>query len=325
MKKTIALLLALIISAAMISCTFQPGTPVDDGTQINIGVMSGPTGMGLAKLMDDNKADNSKYAFEVYSDPQVAMPDLINKDLDMLCLPTNAAANLYNKNKDIISVIAINTLGSLYLMTDENTTVNSIQDLEGKTIYTSVASSTTVPILNTILSKNGVNATIEVEDNHDALVARVVKNEVSIAVLPEPKVSAALKQNATYSIDLNISDEWIKVSENSLAMGCIVVRNEFLNAHEGAVIRFLNEYKSSIDFISNMENLDVSAQMIVDGGVLPALPIAKSALANLAGSIVFIDGEAMKSTLVDFYTVLLETMPAAIGNALPADSFYYGA
>ena len=58
----------------------------------------------------------------------------------------------------------------------------AITDLEGKTIYTSVASSTTVPILNTILSKNGVNATIEVEDNHDALVARVVKNEVSIAV-----------------------------------------------------------------------------------------------------------------------------------------------
>ena len=324
MKKIISLLLFIsLLISSVISCTFPSASPEDDGTKINIGVMSGPTGMGMAKLMSDYKDKQTNYAFEIYSDPQVAMPDLINKELDMLCLPTNAAANLYNKNKGIISVIAVNTLGSLYLLTDSTTTINSIKDLEGKTIYTSVASSTTVPILNTILSKNNVNATIEVEDSHDALVARIVKNEVSIAVLPEPKVSAALKQNNTYSVDLNISNAWDEVCPSSLTMGCIVVRNEFLNAHEGAVIRFLNDYKASIEFISNPENLDTAAQMIVDGSVLPALPIAKSALSNLSGSIVFIDGEQMKSALLDFYAVLLDSMPQSIGNSLPDDSFYY--
>ncbi len=326
MKKTLSLLLAVaLLVCAFTSCIFPSSEPSDDGAKIRIGVMSGPTGMGMAKLMADAKENTEKYEFEVYSDPQVAMPDLLKKELDMLCLPTNAAANLYNKNSGVISVIAINTLGSLYLLTDENTTVNSISDLEGKTIYTSVASSTTVPILRTILSKNGVDATIEVEENHDALVARIVKGEVSVAVLPEPKVSATLKQNATYSIDLDISEEWDKVSDNALTMGCIVVRNEFLNQHEGAVLRFLDEYEKSINYISSSENLDSAAQMIIDGGVLPALPIAKSALQNLGNSIAYMDGKDMKSALVEFYSVLLETMPAAIGNALPDDAFYYGA
>ena len=324
MKKIICMLLFVtLLVASMYSCTFPSSSPTDDDTKINIGVMSGPTGMGMAKLMSDYRDDQSNYSFEVYSDPQVAMPDLINKELDMLCLPTNAAANLYNKNKNMISVIAVNTLGSLYLLTDSDTTINSIADLEGKTIYTSVASSTTVPILNTILSKNNIEANIEVEDNHDTLVARIVKNEVSIAILPEPKVSAALKQNSTYSLDLNISEEWEKVCPSSLTMGCIVVRNEFLNAHKDAVTRFLDEYKQSIQYISNPDNLDAASQMIVDGNVLPALQIAKSALSNLSDSIVFIDGVQMKSALVDFYKVLIESMPQSIGNALPDDSFYY--
>ena len=322
MKKIIALLFVSIITISLFSCTFPSNNSTDGTVNINIGVMAGPTGMGMAKLMNDNTDENAKYSFEVFSDPQVAMPELINKSLDMLCLPTNAAANLFNKNSSV-SVIAINTLGSLYLLTDENTTVNSIHDLEGKTIYTSVASSTTVPILSTILSKNGVNATIEVEENHDALVARVVKNEVAIAVLPEPKVSATLKQNSKYKIALNISEEWDKVSDNSLTMGCIVVRNEFLNTNENAVKTFLNDYKNSIEYISNPQNLDSAAEMIVNANVLPALPIAKSALTNLSGSIVFIDGSAMKEALVDFYSVLLESMPEAIGNKLPDDSFYY--
>ena len=324
MKKIISRLLLIVVLASSIACSFPGLTPEDDGAKMNIGVMSGPTGMGMAKLMKDNAESTEKYAFELYSSPQDAMADLLSCELDLLCLPTNTAATLYNKNENIISVLAINTLGSLYLLSDESTTITSVSDLAGKTIYTSVASSTTVPILNAILEKNGVSATVEVEADHDSLVSRIAKGEVSLAVLPEPKVTAALMQNATYSVDLNLSSEWDKVFENSLTMGCIVVRNEFLNAHEGAVQRFLHEYEESINYIANPENLDSAAQMICDVGVIPKLPIAKKSLSNLKGSIVYLDGEDMKMSLVEFYNVLLESMPQSIANKLPGDSFYYG-
>jgi NitT/TauT family transport system substrate-binding protein len=313
MKKIVSLILIVALFAlAATSCAFQK----NDDTVVRIGVMSGPTGMGMAKLMNDEGAkETSKYEFTVYSAPTNATADLANGSLDMLCLPTNTAANLANQKSDYITVLSINCLGSLYLLSDGNTEIKSVSDLAGKTIYASVPSSTTGPIINYILDKNNVDANVVFEADHDALVAKIASGEAPIAVLPEPKATAALTKNSAYSVDLNLSTEWDKISEEPLAMGCIVVKNEFLSAHKSVVDKFLNDYEASIDFIGDEDNLDSSAAMIVDAGVLPALPVAKKALKNLYGSIEYIDGDDMKAALKGFYT--------AIGLNSPADSFYY--
>ena len=163
------------------------------------------------------------------------------------------------------------------------------------------------------------NVNIVVEANHDAVSAKILKGEIEIAVLPEPKATATIltaKQNGqNYSIKLNLSAEWDKVSDNSLSMGCIIVKNDFLKAHEGAFVSFMNEAKASIEYIGNSANKSSAAQMIVDAGILPKLPIANSALNNLYGSIVYQDGEEMKNTLVSFYD--------AIELSKPANDFYY--
>lgn len=321
MKKTaLILILTLLLLALVPSCGQTPPAP-EDNTVAHVGALLGPTGMGMAKLMLDEK-DTGKYVFSTYSAPTDAVNDLASGELDMLCMPTNTAATLANKNSNYITVLCVNTLGSLFLITDENTEVRSIADLEGKTIYTSVATSTTNPIVQYLLDKNHVNATIETVADHDALVASVVKGEVSIAVLPEPKVSAALMQAKTYSIALNLSEEWDKVSDRSLTMGCLVVRNDFLSAHKTVVDRFLAEYRTSVDYI-NTAAVDDAAQVIVDAGILPKLPVAKSALTHLKGSLVCLTGKDMKAALVSFYGELLTAMPASIGNKLPVDDFYY--
>ena len=311
MKKIIAILLVAVTLTLIL-----PSCKKEDDTVISIGVLAGPTGMGMAKLMTDESFDN-KYEFFVRSDPTDAIAELANGDVDMLCLPTNTAATLAANKSDYISVLAINCLGSLYIMSDGNTEIDSIDDLEGQTIYASNSSSTTGPIINYILEKNDINATVVFEDEvHDTLVEKVEKGLVSIALLPEPKATAAIKKNAEYSIDLNLSEEWDKVSDLPLTMGCIVVRNDFLKEHTELVNSFLDDYKASIDYIGSSENLDSAAQMIVDAGVLTQLPVAKSALSNLYGSIVFIEGEDMENALKGFYD--------AIGQAkLPDGSFYY--
>ena len=315
MKKIIALLLLIAaIAMTLSSCT----TPENDETEkLSIGVMSGPTGMGMAKLMYDNKDNTEKYEFKIYNDPNSATADLANGTVDMLCLPTNLAANLSIKQADYISTIAVNCLGSLYLLSKGDESIEDINDLEGKTIYTSVKTSTTAPILNYILDEAGVNATVEdsVYADHDSLVAAIKNGDVDLAVLPEPKASAALKQNAGYKIALNLSTEWELVSTEPLTMGCIVVRNDFLATSKGTVDAFLTEYKASIEYIGNKANHEEAANMIVENAIIPALPIAKSALTNLYGSIVYIDGADMQAALVSFYD--------AIGNSQPSDEFYY--
>lgn len=319
MKKILSLILVLTLALfAVCSCDPEPAT---DDVQIKIGVMNGPTGMGMAKLISDNKGNDQKYDFSLYSSPTDATAALANGELDMLCVPTNLAANLANKQSDYITVAAINCLGSLYLLTDGSVEINSIEDLAGKTITYGEPTSTTGPIIKYLLSKNDIEAEFAVENTNEIVSSKMVSGEASIVILPEPKATAAInaakKNGKDYSISLNLSTEWSKVSgeDTPLTMGCIIVSNTFVAEHSSALDSFLEEYKSSIEYIGNSDNHEAAAQMIVDAGVLPQLPVAKSALTNLYGSIVYMDGADMENALKAFY--------AAIGLTSPSDNFFY--
>ena len=318
MKKALALILTLTLALlALASCA--PKT-----SKIEVGYLNGPTGMGMAKLIADTPEDSNEYAFSPYIDPNNAATDLLNGTIDMACLPTNTAANLFNKGNDI-SVIAINTLGSLFIIADQSTNIETVSDLSGKTIYASVPGSTTEPIIKHILEANDVQAEILVDSpKHEDLVKKVKEsNGTAIAVLPEPMVSNALLQAPNYEVKLNLSEEWSKVSDQPLAMGCIVVRNDFLKEYESSVYAFLTDYKASVDFIAKKENAQAAAQTIVSVGIIPKLPLATSALKNLEGAIVLITGEEMTQTLKAFYSVLLESSAASVGGKQPAENFYY--
>ncbi len=324
MKKITSLLLVITLIASLFALSSCSKDGEDENVTIKIGVMNGPTGMGMAKLMADN-TDGKKYEFRAFSSPNDATAAIANGELDMLCLPTNLAANLAAKQNNFITVLSINCLGSLYVVTDGTVSVNSIKDLEGKTVYYGEPTSTTPAILNFLLEQNDIKdkVTLEALATNELVGEKIIKGEVSIAVLPEPKATATLAQAANnqnntknYSISLNISEEWDKVSDSPLTMGCIIVSNKFLKEHKSAVDAFLGEYKASIEYIGNKSNLDSAAKMIADAKILPSEPVAKKALNNLYGSIVYIDGADMKNALLEFY--------AAINLRVnPGDNFYY--
>ncbi len=316
MKKIIALLLALVLTVFALASCNQPDGEL---ATIKIGVMNGPTGMGMAKLISDNGTESEKYTFTSFSSPTDATASLANGELDMLCVPTNLAANLAKANADYISVAAINCLGSLYVVSDGKEQLNTFADLDGKTVYCGEPTSTTPSILNYLFDLYDIEVDLVIESTNEIVSAKMVSGEISIAVLPEPKATAAIlaakQSDKTYSIALNISEEWSAKSASPLTMGCIIVKNDFLAENKSIVDAFLKEYEKSVAYIADPTNKDVAAQMIVDAGILPKLPVAKSALGNLYGSIVYMDGAEMKAALEGFYT--------AIGYPMPSDSFYY--
>ena len=323
MKKITSILLILaLLTLSLASCSLFHQKN-DGATKINVGALAGPTGMGMAKMIADNGLDSDKYSFTVFGSPENAKDAFIAGDVDAICFPTNTAANLLGALKGDLYIAAINCLGSLYLLTDANIEIKSIKDLEGKTIYASVPNSTTGPILNYILEKNDVNATVSFEydgetlASHDQLSALMAKGLIDIAVLPEPKATATISANAALglSIDLNLSSEWDKISEEPLTMGCIIFKKSFVDKNAALVDAFLAEYKASIEYINDKANNEAAANMIFEAGILPKAAIAKKALNNLYGSIVYLDGAEMKSALVSFYT--------AIGMNLPGDEIYY--
>ena len=335
MKKLLALILIVTtLVPALASCGLFKKE--NDDTVIRIAYMNGPTGMGMAKLIHDNGGveGNEKYQFIKYTDAALATADLREGKVDMACIPTNTAATLYNKFESI-SVLALNCLNSLYVMTKTGVTVEDFADLEGKTIYT-IQNGTPAAILKYLLEECDVNATVKTSigegENEKVITAPtdllplLVAGKVDIALVPEPVATAAPlkitseKKDYNYTVAINLSDAWAEISTSPVAMGCIVANKDFVSENKDAVDAFLAEYKSSIEYVANAQNRDTAAQYVVDAGVLDALPAAKKSLANLGSAIAYSDGAEMKETLVAFYNAIGLNL---IGGRLPDDDFYY--
>ena len=324
MKKLIATLLILTLSIfALVSCG-------DDGkkddTVIRVGYINGPTGMGMAKMINDNK-DGTKYEFSFFQTPAAAKDALVAGNVDIACLSTDVAANTYNTVDDNTTALAINTLSALFLVTDADTNITAFDkaNLDGKKIYT-IAQGTPLKVLNALLQRYDINAEVLTSVNGTTLSSpenlkdAIVAGSVSIAVVPEPALSAsftarAASQKSAYKVVTNLADVWDAKITTPMAMGCIVANRKFAIDHKERINEFLAEYKSSIEFVANPANIDSAAQYIADATILPNVKIAKSALANLGDSIAYIDGAAMKTTLSAFYPI--------INISTPKDAFFY--
>lgn len=303
MKKVVSYLLGLLMVCGVL--TAQAET-------LRIGVMSGPTGMGMAALMGQ---ENEAYAFDVYAAPTNATADLASGTLDLLCLPTNTAAMLANKQAGHYSVLAINCLSSLYVLSDGTKPIESVADLAGETVVAGVPSSTTGPILQQIFAKQGLDVELSWEADHDAVITRMMQGDVHVVVLPEPKATVALTKVEGWQMVLPVGEMWDAVFDTRLPMGCIVARSEVIQGNRAAIDQFLADYQASIQQIANPDNQAESAQLIADAGVLPSAGVAKKALSNLDGALVYEDEEAMKTDLTAFY--------ALIEVPCPDDGFFY--
>ena len=141
MKRFVSLLLAVLMAAAVLSgCAKQPQTPEtpqEEAVTIRVGGLKGPTSMGLVKLLDD--AENQKTAnaidFQMAASANELNPLFLKGELDILAVPANLGSVLYNKTQGGVKMLAVSTLGVLYMVEKGGETVTDIKSLAGKTIY----------------------------------------------------------------------------------------------------------------------------------------------------------------------------------------------
>ena len=291
-------------------------------------VLSGPTGVGAAKLMADNEAaaqeDKVLASAVVEADNQVVSSALINGDADIAAVATNVAANLVNKNEGSIQVLAVNTLGVLYIL-EKGDAVTSMADLAGKTVYATGEGANPQYVLNYLLTENGVDpADVDIQwMTAQEVTAQMASSEDGICMLPVPAATALMIQDAGVRQALSLTDEWSKVSDGQLAMGCIVARTDYIEENPQGVEAFLAAYEDSIEYMSNPDNLDDAAELVAQYGITANAAIAKAAIPQC--NLTYLAGDEMKTVLETYYQVLFAADPASIGGALPYDSFYYGA
>ena len=336
MKKFLCLLLAaLLVVGTFAACSGNAGNDTTalptESTEpavkknVNIAVLKGPTGMGAAKLMEMNENNEAlnNYNFTVATAPDQITGKLVSKELDIASIPTNAASALYNKTKGNVTLIAINTLGVLYIL-EKGDSVSSVADLKGKTILASGKSSTAEYVLNFILEKNGLkvgtDVTVEYAAEHAEAASQAISGKYDIVMLPEPFVTSTLLQSSDFKVKLNLTEEWKKVANAELTMGCVAVRTDFLKENPEAVENFLKDYKTSVDFV----NSDVEgAAALIEKYDIAKAAVAKKALPNC--NIVLITGEDMKKDASQFLSIIYDFDASAVGGALPGEDFWFGA
>lgn len=345
MKKLCSWLLVLALAAgALAGCGSQSGdnskNEGDQTTQeqqeqkaepvdVNIAALKGPTAMGMVKLMDDvdkGEVDDENYNFQIAASADEVTPKLVQGELDIAAVPANLASVLYNNTKGQVQVLAVNTLGVLYIV-ENGETVQSAADLKGKTIYASGKGSTPEYALNYILTENGIDpasdVTIEWKSEHSECVAALANDPSGIAMLPQPFVTTAQTKNPDIRVALDLTEEWDKIQEDkeeksALLTGVVVARSEFVKENPEAVANFLDHYKESVDYVN--DNTDDAAKLVGQYEIVTE-DVAKKALPEC--NIVCITGDEMKEQLSGYLQVLLDANAQSIGGALPEDDFYY--
>lgn len=288
---------------------------------LRVGSLKGPTTMGLVNLMSEVESGaKSGYSFEMQSQPDVIMSELVSGKLDIALLPANVAAVAYNKTNHGVSAIDINTLGVLYCVSgDEN--IKSVKDLAGKTVLSTGQGASPEYVLNYLLEKNGVtDCDVQFKSEATEIAALLKQDPTKIAILPQPFVTVATAQNDQLKVAFSLTDEWKSVSPDSkLLTGVTVVRNDVLENRAAEVDQFIADHQASTEKATS--DVDATAELVAKYGIIAKAPVAKKALPNC--NIVAIAGDEMKTDLAGYLQVLFDANPKSVGGTMPEDDFYY--
>ena len=148
--------------------TTLPGTAeitaAPDNYKASVAVLNGTTGFGIAPLYSDFKAGKTDFikSIDFYADATLISPLMISGSVDIAAVPTNLAAVLFNKTEGKVRVVAINTLGVLYIV-ENGDTVKSLNDLVGKKIAVPGQGSNPEYVLKALLKAAGIEDKVEID------------------------------------------------------------------------------------------------------------------------------------------------------------------
>lgn len=317
MKKYFSLLIALALLAALALPALAEDAP------INVLALKGPTGIGMVQMMDQN---DGTYAFALAGAPDEAVAAVASGSADIAAVPTNLAATLYNKTSGNVQLLALNTLGVLHIL-EAGESIQSVEDLAGRTLYATGQGSTPEYVLNYILSQYGLTdqVTVEYKAEHSELATLAAAGEVDLVMLPEPNVTSVLMNNADFREALDVTELFGQAAEKAgqggtvLSMGCVIVRRDFAEQNPEAVSAFMDAYAASVAFVNG--DVEAASALVEEQGILPKAAVAARAIPNC--HIVFVEGEEMKAQIGPFFQMLYDANPASVGGALPGEDFYY--
>ncbi len=299
-----------------------------DACDVRVGLIMGPPSMGLAQFIvaAQNGKTKNNFTFTPNGVDYVGLSAAFNQgDYDICTLPSNIGPILYNNDelKNDYEVISINNLGVLYVMTNDES-LESLDGLSGRTVYSYGQGGTPEYTIEALLKKKGIDGTFNLEFKSSPLevLNMMQEQENCVAILPQPFVSLAkILVNPLY-IPVDLTVEWDKAFSDTGSQAVTtttIVNKAFLEAHEQAVVEYLNMAGQSVAW--SLANMEAAASLQEELGTFLNNSVALDAMPYI--SMVNLTGETMRTALSGFVEELYRANPDSVGGALPKEDFYY--
>ncbi len=340
MRKFSLLLVLVIILSVFAGCSQpQEKTPTadDDNTpheeiplvepkepiNVTIAGLKGPTSIGMIKLIDEKALNSDDYNVEYVAEsaPDALTGKIISGEIQISAVPINLASVLYNKTGGAVQLIALNTVGNIYIVgTDE---ITSVKELEGKTLGMSAKGSTPDFVMNYLLKQNGLVGKVELDYalDHPTLAQTVIAGDTKVALLPQPFVTQVTMQNADVKMLIDLNKEWEVATngESEIYTGCIIVNKEFAANNKEFISDFLKQYEASVNWVN--ENPADASVLVEKNEIMPSAALVEKAIPYCGITYKFANDE--KESIDSFYKILFDSNPASVGGNLPDEGFYY--
>lgn len=328
-----AAVLALVMAVPSLVLADEPSDDISymgstDATEVNVGMIMGPSSMGMGWMIHENEEGNTynDYNFEVGGVDYTALASKLNTgDYDIIHCPSNVGAILYN-NKDLkeeVEVIDISNLGLLYILTTDDS-IKSMDDLKGRTVYSIGEGGPPEYTFGYLLDQEGLSDDVNFSFRSTPFeVLNLLQDEEnSIALLPQPFVEVAKLLVPDLKVPIDITEEWdnLKLESGAESVTTItIVRKKFLEEHEQAVIEYLNLLKKSVAY--SLSHVDEAAEWTDTYETFLNPEVAADAIPYV--NMCAITGQEMKEKLEGFLKIMYDYNPDAVGGSMPDDDFYY--
>lgn len=286
---------------------------------LRIGSLKGPTSIGLAAMMEADEG-----IFTVAATADEIAPRLLQDELDIILVPANLAATLYQKTDGAIRVLNVNTLGVLYAVTAAGN-VSSVEDLRGRAVY--LTGKGTVPeyTVRALLDAAGIGPDeidLQFRSEPSEVAALIAQEPESVGILPQPYATAATIKDESLKAVIDLSEAWDQVTggeKGSIVTGVTIAKASTLEARPEAVAEFLSRHAASTE--TALADPSAIAAEVVSLGIIDNEQVALKAIPLC--NVVCYTGEEMREALSGYLDALFAIEPSSIGGAMPGEDFYY--
>ncbi|MBP7368709.1 MAG: ABC transporter substrate-binding protein [Paludibacteraceae bacterium] len=314
--KKLLIFFSILLPLFFFSCSNE------SSNKIRIGIPEGPSVVSFIKMMDDSLLiAGEKVEFIVKSDPQQIEALMMQNKVDFAILPTNMAANLYNKGV-AYKMIACPVWGTLYVLSNLPE-VKKLSDLQNRKVGVFGQGTTADILFQKLIQEKGIgNVFIDYRFTGNFELSQALRlKKINIAVISEPLVSKLLKQDSSIHIVEKLScEEYLNEKDRDIFVQTAFLVNEKVIRHNPQIIKEIcNAYRSSCNYV--VQHPDEAADLLVKRGILPDTDVAKKSI--LLCSINYVGAFAIETEIYSYLKIFYDFNPESIGGKLPSHNFIF--